>query len=47
MVGEELAQISSFKSRKKNKKLVIKLFLGSGKKKFELASIIQAEKRRD
>ena len=37
----------ALKAEKKNKKLVIKLFLGSGKKKFELASIIQAEKRRD
>ena len=37
----------ALKAGKKNKKLVIKLFLGSGKKKFELASIIQTEKRRD
>ena len=37
----------ALKSEKKNKTFVIKLFLGSGKKKFELALIIQAEKRRD
>ena len=47
MVEEEVAQISSFTRKKKNEKLVIKLFLANGKKKFELTSIIQTEKRRD